>query len=343
LIAELNHRVRNILGLMRALVSQSRPGAKSIDDFAAIIGGRIQALARAHDQITSDSFSATSLEEIVRTEVSAYIGAKASRVHLTGPDIHVEARAFSTLALVFHEMVTNSAKYGALSDSLGSISVQWRIDEDGNCRIAWRESGGPPVVAPTRRGFGSTIIERAIPHDLQGEAELRYRLGGLEADFTLPAAMFHLVPPEQARLAATTKEAARMATAANSSSLSGLTGLIVEDNMIISMDAEQLMLDNGMAQVFIAASVTEARKIIQRETLDVALLDVNLGSETSFPLVGDLKAKDVPFVFVTGYGENVDLPAEAGNARAIKKPFASDQLIEALGTAAAGAAVNPAT
>ena len=338
LIAELNHRVRNILGLMRALVTQSRPGAKSIDDFAAIIGGRIQALARAHDQITSDTFSATSLDEIIRTEISAYIGSKASRVHLAGPDIHVEARAFSTLALVFHEMVTNSAKYGALSDSLGSISVHWRIDEDGDCRVEWRESGGPPVTAPSRRGFGSTIIERAIPHDLQGHAELRYRAAGLEADFTLPAAMFHLVAPEQARLAASSKEAARMAIAANPSSLSGMTGLIVEDNMIISMDAEQLMLDNGMARVFIAASVAEARKIIQRETLDVALLDVNLGSETSFPLVGDLKAKDVPFVFVTGYGENVDLPPDAGNARAIKKPFASDQLIEALGTAAANAA-----
>ncbi|WP_244488015.1 HWE histidine kinase domain-containing protein [Aureimonas sp. Leaf454] len=337
LIAELNHRVRNILGLMRALVSQSRPGANTIDEFAAIIGGRIQALARAHDQITSDNFSSTSLEEIIQTEVSAYIGSKASRVHLTGPDIHVKARAFSTLALVFHEMVTNSAKYGALTDSHGSISVQWRIDEDDQCRIAWRETGGPPVTAPSRRGFGSTIIERAIPHDLQGEAELRYRLGGLEADFTLPSTVFHRVEPEQARLAATTKEAARMAIAANPPSLSGMTGLIVEDNMIISMDAEQLMLDNGMSQVFIAASVAEARKIIERERLDVALLDVNLGSETSFPLVDDLKAKDIPFVFATGYGENVDLPAEAAQARAIKKPFASDQLIEALGTAAAAA------
>ncbi|KQT69800.1 MULTISPECIES: HWE histidine kinase domain-containing protein [unclassified Aureimonas] len=343
LIAELNHRVRNILGLMRALVSQSRPGAKSIDDFAAIIGGRIQALARAHDQITSDNASAISLAEIVSTEVSAYIGAKASRVHLSGPDIHVEARAFSTLALVFHEMVTNSAKYGALSDSHGSISVQWRIEDDGGCRIEWRESGGPAVTAPTRRGFGSTIIERAIPHDLQGSAQLRYRLPGLEADFTLPAGVFHPVAPEMARLAAASKETARMASVANPSSLSGMTGLIVEDNMIISMDAEQLMLDNGMTQVFVAASVAEARKIIVRETLDVALLDVNLGNETSFPLVGDLKARNVPFVFVTGYGENVDLPVEANGARAIKKPFASDQLIDALGTAARSERAVPTT
>ena len=333
LIAELNHRVRNILSLMRALVSQSKPGAGSVDDFAKIIGGRIQALARAHDQITSDDFSTTSLADIIRTEVSAYVGLKASRVHLVGPDIHVEAATFSTLALVFHEMVTNSAKYGALSDSSGSIAVDWRIDADERCRIAWRESGGPPVAPPKRRGFGSTIIERSIPHDLRGEAELRYRLAGLEADFVLPAGVFHPAPREAARPGPTTKETPSVRNQDGHPSLAGLRGLIVEDNMLISLDAEQLMLDRGMAKVFMASNVAEARKIIAEEPIDIALLDVNLGSETSFPLVSNLNAKDVPFVFVTGYGERIDLPAEAGGAVAIKKPFARDQLVAAISDA----------
>lgn len=333
LIAELNHRVRNILSLMRALVSQSKPGAETVDDFAKIIGGRIQALARAHDQITSDHFSTTSLADIIRTEVSAYIGAKASRVHLTGPGIHVEAAAFSTLALVFHEMVTNSAKYGALSDSAGSVAIDWRIDAHERCRIAWRESGGPPVAAPRRRGFGSTIIERSIPHDLRGEAELRYRPGGLEADFVLPAGAFHAAPPEPQRPDAAVETRPGAESRDGHTRLAGLRALIVEDNMLISLDAEQLMLEKGMARVFMASSVAEARKIIADEPIDIALLDVNLGSETSFPLVSTLNAKDVPFVFVTGYGERVDLPAEAGDAVAIRKPFAGDQLIDAVSQA----------
>ncbi|WP_062206864.1 HWE histidine kinase domain-containing protein [Aureimonas sp. AU12] len=336
LIAELNHRVRNILSLIRALIVQSKPGAASVDEFAKIIGGRIQALARAHDQITSDQFSTTSLRDVVQTEVSAYIGSKASRVRLEGPDIFVEAVTFSTLALVFHELVTNSAKYGALSDSTGHVDVRWHIDEDESCRIVWTETGGPPVAPPSRRGFGSTIIERSIPYDLGGEARLDYRLVGLRAHFTLPQTVFHLDRPPTSAHEWEDKDTSPMPiAAAGPASLQGLRGLIVEDNMIISLDAEQLMLDSGMHGVFTAASVAEARKIIESQPVDVALLDVNLGSETSFPLVGDLNARGIPFVFVTGYGERVELPEGAEDASAIKKPFATDQLVQAIAEAVA--------
>jgi len=123
--------------------------------------------------------------------------------------------------------------------------------------------------------------------------------------------------------------------AAGPASLQGLRGLVVEDNMIISLDAEQLMLDSGMQGVFTAASVAEARKVIESQPVDVALLDVNLGSETSFPLVGDLNARGIPFVFVTGYGERVELPEGAEDASAIKKPFATDQLVQAIAEAVA--------
>nr|WP_306228957.1 HWE histidine kinase domain-containing protein [Aurantimonas sp. CSK15Z-1] len=332
LIAELNHRVRNILSLIRALIAQSKPGVESVDEFARIIGGRIQALARAHDQITSEDFSRVSLPDIVQTEVSAYIGQKASRVHLKGPDVLIEPSAFSTLALVFHELVTNSAKYGALSDSTGEIAVDWTIDDNGGCRIEWRERGGPAVTPPRRRGFGSTIIERAIPHDLGGEAELRYLLAGLQATFVLPPNVFKLRTAGDAATgrAASDLREARMAEVNRHLSLSGMSALIVEDNMIIALDAEQLMIEQGMAAVFIASSVTEARKIIADEAIDLALLDVNLGAETSFPLVPNLLAKSIPFIFVSGYGDSLDLPPEAEHASRIKKPFNKDQLLSAI-------------
>ncbi len=333
LIAELNHRVRNILSLIRALVVQSKPSARDVDGFARIIGGRIQALARAHDQITSEQFSSTSLHDIVRTEVLAYIGAKQDRVHLDGPLICVEAAAFSTLALVFHELVTNSAKYGALSDSSGSVHVIWRVDEDGSCGIDWIESGGPPVLAPTRRGFGSTIIERSIPHDLGGEARLDFRLGGLQGHFRLPPQVFHLASAAAAPTHPIAKEAEPMPIQTGPEALQGLRALILEDNMIISLDAEQLLKDHGASEVHLAASVTEARKLLESHPLDFALLDVNLGSETSFALVPDLARRDIPFVFVTGYGERIELPESAVGAGAIKKPFDAQELVKAIAQA----------
>ncbi|MBP0616777.1 HWE histidine kinase domain-containing protein [Jiella mangrovi] len=337
LIAELNHRVRNILSLMRALVVQSRAGAKTVDEFAKIIGGRIQALARAHDQITNDHYQAQSLRAIIQTEIEAYIGHKVSRVHLDGPPILVDAKAFSTLALVFHEMVTNSAKYGGLSDSRGSIDIRWRIDEHEACEILWRESDGPPVQPPTRRGFGSTIIERSIPHDLGGEVSVDYQLSGVRARFLLPPQVFWL---DEEKLDAhnhgkesdqVNGQTADIVEDTALSALSGKSGLVVEDNMIISLDAEQILLDQGASRVLTAMNVSEARRIIENEAIHVALLDVNLGSETSFALVPALQEKGIPFVFVTGYGEKLDLP-ETVNAgvEAIKKPFAADQLIEAL-------------
>jgi light-regulated signal transduction histidine kinase (bacteriophytochrome)/ActR/RegA family two-component response regulator len=332
LIAELNHRVRNILSLIRALIVQSRPGARSVEEFAGTIGNRIQALARAHDQITKQNFAAQNLSEIIETEVQAYIGSKAGRVRLDGPDVYVEPRAFSTLALVFHELVTNSAKYGALSDSCGSVAVSWTIDADQLCQISWRETDGPPVSPPSRRGFGSTIIERSIPHDLGGSAEVTYHLSGLSAQFSLPPAHYHLGDREM-RHPAIGEAPQTAATMTETDSLHGLTALIVEDNMIIALDAEQILLDNGIAKVFTAASVADALTIIDTEALDVAMLDVNLGSETSFSLVGPLNRKNIPFIFVTGYGEALDLPEGAEAAEAIKKPFADHQMLSALSRA----------
>ncbi|KQT87920.1 HWE histidine kinase domain-containing protein [Aurantimonas sp. Leaf443] len=330
LIAELNHRVRNILSLIRALVTQSRAGARSIDDFSDIIAGRIQALARAHDQITNENFSSQPLDAIIQTEVQAYLGQKADRVLLDGPDVFVEAAAFSTLALVFHEMVTNSAKYGGLSDTRGSVHVTWRIDEDECCVIDWREEGGPPVAPPTRRGFGSTIIERSIPHDLGGEARLDFKLSGLTARFVLPPSSFTLVGQASPRAGAAETDPDAPAPAAGETPLAGLSALLVEDNLIISIDAEELLREKGVAKVFAATSVSDANGIIGRESLDVAILDVNLGAETSFPLTETLNAAGVPFVFVTGYGERIDFPPEAGAAEAVKKPFATGELIAAL-------------
>ena len=316
LIAELNHRVRNILGLIRGLVAQSRGNLASAEEFASVVGGRIQALARAHDQITTTNWGPGSLSELVQAEVSAYTGGANDRVTLSGPSVLLEPQAFSTVALVVHELTTNAMKYGALKDGSGRIDVAWRFDPLDRLVITWRERGGPAVQAPKRRGFGSTIIERSIPFDLKGEADLRYELTGLEARFVLPATYVSRDRGEEIEA-----EPPREATS------DGVKGrvLVVEDNMLIALDAEDMMMELGADAVETASSVAQAMAIINAQAPDFALLDVNLGSETSVPVAERLAELGVPFVFATGYGTRP--PAEFGDeVGVVSKPYTAEML-----------------
>lgn len=328
LIAELNHRVRNILNLIRGLVSQSTRDAKSIQDLSDIIGGRIQALARAHDQLTQENWAPASFHGLVRTETDAYLGAKASRVVIEGPDAMLLPNAFNALSLVIHELTTNSAKYGALADSSGKVTVRTERLADDSLAILWRESGGPAVQAPTRQGFGTTIIQRSIPHEISGTADVRYELTGLEADFTIPARCVSAFAEQPAALPVTAGRAAPAAKVVD-----GLAGtvMLLEDNMIIALDAEEMLLSAGAQQVIICNSVSEARRAIASNDISLALLDVNLGNETSEPIAIELQEAGQRFVFATGYGETSGLIARFPDAPVLKKPYNDADLVEALG------------
>src|SRR6185369_5625802 len=135
MIAELNHRVRNILSLVRGLVAQSKDTATNVEEFASVLGGRIQALARAHDQITNLNWAPVALKALVQSEAGAYLGARAGRIEMDGPEVSLDPKAFATLALVVHEMMTNSAKYGALADSTGKVEIVWKLDQSSSLVI----------------------------------------------------------------------------------------------------------------------------------------------------------------------------------------------------------------
>ena len=198
LIAELNHRVRNILALIWGLVRQSRNPAARSSDYIELLEGRIEALARAHDQITQDNWGPARLRPLIETEAAAYLSGKAEKIVIEGDPVLLEPAAYSTMALVLHELMTNSAKYGGLSDN-GGVHIGWAVDEDGNLIIDWREFGGPAVKPPARQGFGTTIIRRSVPHDLGGSVQIDYRITGLEARFVIPA-MFGCSTPGRCQL-----------------------------------------------------------------------------------------------------------------------------------------------
>ena len=328
LIAELNHRVRNILTLIRGLISQSRAEVSDVRDFADLVGGRIRALALAHDNITREQWSPASLHELIEAEAEAYLAGKADRVLISGPDVLVTPEAYTVLALVMHEMMTNSAKYGALCDHRGKLEIDTRIDEYGDLAIQWREKNGPPVRAPKRSGFGSTIIEKSIPHELKGQATIRYELSGVEADFLIPARLVH----RGKQSADAERQAARAAPPPPPSALSHTDPvLLVEDSMIIAMDTEEMLRELGYSNVMVAGSSAAALAEIAEQKPGFAILDYNLGDENSEDIAERLAADGVPFWFATGYGEAMK-GNEKGALGVLQKPFSKDDLQKALGT-----------
>ena len=324
LIAELNHRVRNILTLIRGLISQSRGEGISINHFADLIGGRIRALAMAHDNITRQQWSPASLHELIRTEAEAYLAGKIGRVTIDGPDVLVAPEAYTVLALVIHEMITNSAKYGSLCDSRGRLSIGTTLDEHGDLHLAWREEGGPPVKPPQRRGFGSTIIERSIPFELRGQVDVRHKPTGLEADFSIPAR--YISPAPQRADAGGQRDRAAQAEPRGSGRHVVRHALLVEDSMIIALDAEEALLRLGVDKVTVASSVTAALDAIRDDAPDAALLDFNLGDESSEPIAAELERRQVPYWFVTGYGDAVAQLSSSQARGVLQKPYSPTDL-----------------
>ncbi len=325
LISELNHRVRNILNLMRGLISQSKQSASTVQEFTQNLDARIHSLARAHDQLTREMWEPASLKDLIACEFEAYAVEKANRVEVRGDDVMLQPEAFTTLALVLHEMATNSVKYGALCDKRGTIRIDLSRDVSGGLLMDWVERNGPPVKAPKRRGFGSLITEKSIPHDLRGDARVEYRVTGLEAHYRVPPSFVQDAPRTDGPAAKAEVSISMKAT--DDFQLSG-RGLVVEDSMIIALDAAGILESFGAQDVRVSSGVREALDEIESTSFDFALLDVNLGDELSVPVAEALAAKGVPFVLATGYGETDDLLKAYPPTIIVQKPF-SDSSIRA--------------
>ncbi|GAM96480.1 phytochrome [alpha proteobacterium U9-1i] len=325
---ELNHRVKNILALIKSLVSQPPEPGRALGEYVDALKGRIMALAHAHDQVVRND-GGGALQQLLNAELTPY---RASAIGMDGPPVLLDSRAYSVLALVFHEMATNAAKYGALSSSSGRLDVSWSVGEGGELHLNWRESGGPLVVPPNRQGFGLVLLKRSIPFDLGGKSEISYEPKGVEAQFVVPQAF---VTIDQHAGAVPEREAVSNVGAR---ALDGLNALVVEDQLIIAMDVEAILLAAGARSIDTAATVGEALRLLSAARPDFAVLDVNLGSETSIAVAENLRATGIPFVFATGYGDTANIPRAMSDAGVVRKPYDGDALIAALRDALAKAA-----
>jgi two-component system, chemotaxis family, CheB/CheR fusion protein len=188
LVEELNHRVRNMLTVVNAIAQQTLAQTHSPDEFAAAFTGRIQAMSVAYGLVSRENWNEVALRAIITEQLKPFEMQPGGRVEIKGPDVFVQPAAALALGLITHELATNAAKHGSLSQPEGRVLINWSFEkhELPLLVLQWAETGGPGAKRPARKGFGTTLIERELKHTLGGSAKFTYAASGFEATVSIP-------------------------------------------------------------------------------------------------------------------------------------------------------------
>jgi len=324
LLREVNHRSKNLLSLVQAIAQQTvntRP-----DDFLPRFQARVQALAASHDILVGNKWKGADLHELARTQLAHFRDLMDKRIELTGPPVFANASAAQALGMAFHELATNATKYGALSGESGHVELGWKTVQSAGGEevfvIEWTESGGPPIAAPSSSGFGSTVICRLAERSLDAKVELNYPCTGLTWRLQCPRGIVE----ERAAASALPKQ---RAPEQQQASERRLRVLVVEDEAIVALEIEQNLQDAGFEVVGPAARVAEALALLKEFGCDAAVLDINLGAETSEPIARLLSDKGTPFVTVSGYSQD-QRPSGFSSGAFLTKPLRAELLVAQL-------------
>lgn len=326
LMAELDHRVKNTLANIQALVVQTSRSADSLTGFVEGLDGRLHSMAKAHSLLSQSRWEGVSIEKLMHEELDPY-GRRDFEIVVRGPDLVLTSKSALSLSLAVHELATNAAKYGALCGAGGRVSVRWVLTADRDIEMTWAEAGGPAVSVPSRRGFGSTLIERALAMETGGRANVRYEPAGVICDIYLPGSSISSFEQGQSvsrdNASGAVKRSGRIAPVP-------YRILVVEDSFLLVMALEEMFGELGWKIVGPATRLPDALFLARTESFDAALLDVNLNGEMSWDVAATLQGRGVPFVFTTGYDADTVLPPELNGAVVITKPFKKDELEEQL-------------
>jgi len=188
LIAELDHRVKNLLARVAVISTYTRQGSNTMDQFVEVLDRRIQSMANAHSLLSQSRWNGVNLADLVHNQLAPY--ATIANTLIGGPDVTLTPTTTQAVAMALHELVTNAVKYGSLSSPSGRVSVNWdRLNSDNagtRVKIEWRESGGPPVVKPPKLGYGTSLISELIPHELGGTVDLAFSADGVYCKIDVP-------------------------------------------------------------------------------------------------------------------------------------------------------------
>ena len=202
LTRELNHRVKNTLANVLSIIALTRRRAHDLEEFADGLDGRIRALSATHDLLTQSDWGTTPIRAVIEAELLPYVQDSDHQIDLQGPLIELAPNDALSLGLATHELATNAAKYGALSQPGGQVAVHWKLISEALVRLEWQERGGPPVARQRGRGFGTDLIERIVAHELKHEVLLEFRPEGVRCVLTIPVRQ-----PSQFAMRASRREA----------------------------------------------------------------------------------------------------------------------------------------
>jgi PAS domain S-box-containing protein len=330
LLNELNHRVKNTLASVQAIVQQTLRSAKDPSDFSQRLTGRIHSLARVHSLLTDTNWQGADLRELILDQLLQG-PVDETRVTAWGPSIRLEPQTTLHVALMLHELGTNSIKYGALSTARGWVTVNWSVTDD-KLQLRWVERGGPAISAPVARGFGTTLIEQSAKSE-GGIAKMLCESEGItwEISLTLPHPTAHTgrPGPHDPALIRKSQNDHDHAGSAARPVLAGLRFLVVEDEPLIALDLVG-MLEKAGAEVAPPVGTDKAALLaIENAAFDGALLDANLHGRSVDDIAAALTRRNVPFIFVTGYGRE-GVRSSFKNATILSKPVSNKQLIQAV-------------
>jgi len=299
-------------------------------EFVTSFGGRIQSLARAHSLLSDTTWQGVDLHELVRDQL--LLGpVDVSRMTAWGPAVRLEAEMALHMALMLHELGTNSGKYGALRKPDGTVTISWRVIER-QLHFKWAERASTPVAVPIKRGFGTALIEQSAKGE-GGSAQMSVEPEGIVWDIAMPLPqLLASYGAARSKMAATPEEArapeVARAAAPPAKSLAGKHLLVIEDEPLLALDLVTHLKDAGATVAGPVGTAATALAIVERTPLDGALLDANLHGRPVDEIAGALTRRRIPFLFVTGYGRE-SLPRAFGQVAMLAKPFSQQQLLEA--------------
>jgi len=325
LMAELDHRVKNVLATVQALAVQTARRTTSLDVFLGNFAGRLKAMGSANELLTAARWRGAAIDHLAAAELGALAQGQAS---WEGPELFLTPRAANALALGLHELAANAMKFGALSVETGHVKLRWKAQGDGGFELSWTETGGPAVAPPARRGFGSTLLEEVTSRELNGTTRIDYRPGGVVAVLRAGAAAVAPRPETVPKAPQPARAAEILVTASGSPDLKGARVLIVEDAVLLAMELEGGLADAGARIVGPAYELEEAIRLLD-QPIDAAVLDANLNGHSVTPVAEALAKRGVPFVFATGYGDAGGAPG-GFEAPVIRKPYDVTQVAAAV-------------
>jgi PAS domain S-box-containing protein len=325
LMREVNHRSKNLLSLVRAIARETV--AATPEDFIERFSNRVESLAANQDLLVKNAWKGADLHDLVRSQLAHFEDLIGTRIELNGPALFVTATAAQAIGMALHELATNAGKYGALTSDDGRVVINWSVEwsEEGTQTflMSWCESGVPPVVRPSTRGFGTRVLCEMAEMSLGAIVELDFAATGLS--WRLKCQIGEILGSDiPAAISDHGKPVTPKATAPARPRV-----LVVEDEAIVALEIASILLKAGFEVVGPARSVNQALGLINARGCDAAVLDINLGHETSEPVAVRLTERGASFVTVSGYARDQQ-PSIFKGAAALVKPLNAEALIAEL-------------